>query len=234
MPFRIAGFVPFGTPIVVNMLVAKTPTAHVIAQALNQSHNAAVNWCNRNASGTFDSAGFFLGFAGAVTSASGIVLGLNHLASSLSHQKPWLGRFLPFPAVASANIVNLLCMRSRELSEGIDVLDNRGERVGTSKVAAAQAIRDTALTRVVLPMPNLILAPVLISLLERTSFVRSYPKVFLPAQVAVVSLCFGFGLPFSLSLFEQEGEVAADMLEPHLQQAARDRGLAALRYNKGL
>ena len=43
-PFRTSGFIVFGTPLVVNMLVAKTPLHTVFAQCLNQSHNAAVNW----------------------------------------------------------------------------------------------------------------------------------------------------------------------------------------------
>lgn len=37
---------------------------------------------------------------------------------------------------ASANICNVGLMRHNELSEGIDVLDNNGNVVGSSKIAA--------------------------------------------------------------------------------------------------
>lgn len=40
------------------------------------------------------------------------------------------------PSSASANICNVGLMRHNELSEGIDVLDNNGNVVGSSKVAA--------------------------------------------------------------------------------------------------
>lgn len=42
----------------------------------------------------------------------------------------------PSPFPASANICNVGLMRHNELSEGIDVLDNNGNVVGSSKIAA--------------------------------------------------------------------------------------------------
>ena len=50
MPFRMSGFVPFGTPIVVGLLLpSQTLASTTFWQWLNQSHNACVNYCNRNA-----------------------------------------------------------------------------------------------------------------------------------------------------------------------------------------
>lgn len=40
------------------------------------------------------------------------------------------------PSLASANICNVALMRHNELSEGVDVLDNNGSVVGSSKIAA--------------------------------------------------------------------------------------------------
>jgi len=176
------------------------------------------------------------GFTGAVTSASLICLGLNHLFfTRLSFDKSSaIGRFLPFPAVASANIVNLLCMRRHELEQGIQVVSPDGQVVGVSKVAAWHAVRDTSITRVILPMPNLIIAPILITALERTKFIRKNPRIFIPAQAAIVSLVFLFGLPFSLSLFEQMGEISVQELEENTKKAALAMQLDTVRYNKGL
>ena len=51
MPFRVSGFVPFGTPIVVGLLLPnQTLFATAAWQWINQTHNACINYCNRNAS----------------------------------------------------------------------------------------------------------------------------------------------------------------------------------------
>ncbi|XP_073775753.1 sideroflexin-5a isoform X7 [Danio rerio] len=121
MPFRMSGFVPFGTPVV----------------------------------------------------------GLNVLIKRAEHFSPatriLVQRFIPFPAVASANVCNVLLMRHTELSEGISVLDDKGNVVGTSKLAARHALIETSLTRVVLPMPVLLLPPLVMSLLERFTY-RSWSR----------------------------------------------------------
>ena len=43
---------------------------------------------------------------------------------------------------ATANIANVYLMRSSELQQGIDVYDQQGNLVGTSKVAAQKVIKD--------------------------------------------------------------------------------------------
>lgn len=109
---------------------------------------------------------------------------------------------------AGANVCNVVLMRHWELLEGISVLDQDGNVVGTSRVAARhvrvpvplldhfslplnfdsvlflfcsdlipsfllryrwflQALLETALTRVILPMPILLLPPIVMSFLEK-------------------------------------------------------------------
>ncbi|XP_023804582.1 sideroflexin-5-like, partial [Cyanistes caeruleus] len=118
-------------------------------------------------------------------------------------------RFVPFPAVASANICNVVLMRHTELEEGIDVLDDNGNIVGSSRVAAKHALLETALTRVVLPMPILVLPPIIMSVLEKTSLLRSRPRMILPVQSLVCLAAFGLALPLAISLFPQMSEVSA-------------------------
>ncbi|MEQ2212775.1 Sideroflexin-5, partial [Xenoophorus captivus] len=135
------GFVPFGTPVVVGLLLPnQTMASTIFWQWLNQSHNACVNYSNRNASKTAPFSKFFQGYVGAVTSAVSIAVGLNVLIQRANRLTPTskllVQRFVPFPAVASANICNVVLMRHTELSDGIDVLDDSGKVVGTSKVAA--------------------------------------------------------------------------------------------------
>ncbi|KAG8134233.1 hypothetical protein E2320_007368 [Naja naja] len=204
------GYIPFGTPI-----------------WLNQSHNACVNYANRNAT----------------------KVGLNVLIQRANQFTPatriLIQRFVPFPAVASANICNVVLMRHTELEEGIDVLDGEGNVVGSSRIAARhegkrhiwspivspQALLETALTRVVLPMPILVLPPIIMSLLEKTAFLRSRPRMLLPVQSLVCLAAFGLALPLAISLFPQMSEIETARLEPEIAQATTS---LTVTYNKGL
>nr|XP_040055709.1 sideroflexin-5a isoform X2 [Gasterosteus aculeatus aculeatus] len=190
MPFRMSGFIPFGTPVVVGLLLPhQTLASTIFWQCLNQSHNACVNYCNRNASKPAPVSKFLEGYLGAVTSAVSIAVGLNVLVRRARRLGPTtrllVQRFIPFPAVAAANVCNVVLMRHSELSEGISVLDDSGNVVGTSKVAARHALLETALTRAVLPVPILILPPIIMSVLER--FVSGDGGSFSPVRLQASS-----------------------------------------------
>ncbi|XP_064190811.1 sideroflexin-5a isoform X2 [Anguilla rostrata] len=106
MPFRMSGYVPFGTPIVVGLLLPnQTLGSTVFWQWLNQSHNACVNYSNRNATKPAAASKFLLGYLGAVTSAVSIAVGLNVLIRRANRFSPagrvLVQRFVPFPAVGS-------------------------------------------------------------------------------------------------------------------------------------
>ncbi|XP_068799945.1 sideroflexin-5 isoform X5 [Struthio camelus] len=214
MPFRMSGYIPFGTPIVVGLLLPnQTLASTVFWQWLNQSHNACVNYANRNAT----------------------KVGLNVLVQRANKFTPatrlLIQRFVPFPAVASANICNVVLMRHTELEEGIDVLDNNGNLVGSSRIAAKHALLETALTRVVLPMPILVLPPIIMSILEKTSLLRSRPRMILPVQSLVCLAAFGLALPLAISLFPQMSEIETSRLEPEIALATTSKTVV---YNKGL
>ena len=50
MPFRMSGYVPFNSPILAGLLMPNPSLAQTVFwQWLNQSHNACVNYANRNA-----------------------------------------------------------------------------------------------------------------------------------------------------------------------------------------
>uniref|UniRef100_A0A665WC67 Sideroflexin 5b n=1 Tax=Echeneis naucrates TaxID=173247 RepID=A0A665WC67_ECHNA len=218
MPFRMSGYVPFGTPI-----------------WLNQSHNACVNYANRNATKPTPTSKFLQGYVGAVTSAVSIAVGLNVLIQKANKLSPAtrmiIQRLVPFPAVASANICNVGLMRHNELSEGIDVLDNSGNVVGSSKIAARHAIMETAFTRVVLPMPIFVLPPIIMSYLERLQFLQSSRRLLLPIHSLVCLVTFGLSLPVAISLFPQMSKVEVSRLEPEIAMATDCK---VVTYNKGL
>ncbi|XP_035983324.1 sideroflexin-5b isoform X3 [Fundulus heteroclitus] len=209
--------------------------AQKIKQWLNQSHNACVNYANRNATKPTPTSKFLQGYVGAVTSAVSIAVGLNVLIQKANKLSPStrmiIQRFVPFPAVASANICNVALMRHNELSEGIDVLDNNGTVVGSSKIAARHAIMETAFTRVVLPMPIFVLPPIIMSYLERLRFLQRNRRLLLPIHSVVCLVTFGLSLPVAISLFPQMSQIEVSRLEPEIAMATDCR---VLTYNKGL
>ncbi|XP_033488466.1 sideroflexin-5b [Epinephelus lanceolatus] len=236
MPFRMSGYVPFGTPIVIGLLLPnQTVVSTIIWQWLNQSHNACVNYANRNATKPTPTSKFVQGYVGAVTSAVSIAVGLNVLIQKANKLSPAtrmiIQRLVPFPAVASANICNVGLMRHNELSEGIDVLDNNGNVVGSSKIAARHAIMETAFTRVVLPMPIFVLPPIIMSYLERLRFLQSNRRLLLPIHSLVCLVTFGLSLPVAISLFPQMSQIEVSRLEPEIAMATDCK---VVTYNKGL
>uniref|UniRef100_A0A3B4D0V9 Sidoreflexin n=1 Tax=Pygocentrus nattereri TaxID=42514 RepID=A0A3B4D0V9_PYGNA len=212
MPFRMSGYVPFGTPIVVGLLLPnQTLASTVFWQWLNQSHNACVNYANRNATKPTPTSRFIQGYLGAVTSAVSIAVGLNVLIEKSRTFNPAtrliIQRFVPFPAVASANICNVALMRHNELSEGIDVLDSNGNVVGSSRIAAKHALMETAFTRVVLPLPIFVLPPIIMAFLEKRPLLQAHRWLMLPVHSLVCLAVFGLSLPLAISLFPQMSEV---------------------------
>lgn len=236
MPFRMSGFVPFGTPMVVGMLLPnQTILSTVFWQWLNQSHNACVNYSNRNATKETSMKDFATGYIGAVTSAVSIAVGLNVLVKNASNLSPakrmFIQRFIPFPAVASASVCNVVLMRLKELSTGIEVTTKDGTVVGVSKIAAKKALKETAATRAVLPAPILIIPPIIMSMLERTKWFPRYPRLYLPMQVLVCTLSFGLALPVAIAMFPQMSQINVNDLEKEIQDNTKH---SSLYYNKGL
>ncbi|XP_046870783.1 sideroflexin-5a isoform X2 [Hypomesus transpacificus] len=236
MPFRMSGYIPFGTPVVIGLLLPnQTLLSSIFWQWLNQSHNACVNYSNRNATKPTPVSTFCLGYVGAVTSALSIAVGLKVLVQRADKFRPatrfLLQRFIPFPAVAGANVCNVLLMRHSELSEGISVLDDSGKAVGTSRLAARHALLDTALTRVVLPMPILLLPPFIMAMLERFPFLQKHRRLVLPTHSVVCLGAFSLALPLAISLFPQMSQIDVSRLEPDIAMATDCKSVT---YNKGL
>uniref|UniRef100_H2YZY8 Sidoreflexin n=1 Tax=Ciona savignyi TaxID=51511 RepID=H2YZY8_CIOSA len=236
MPFRMSGYVPFGTPIVIGLLLPnQTLVSTVFWQWLNQSHNACVNYCNRNATQNTSMSDFISGYVGAVSSAVGIALGLNALVKRSTKLSPLtrslVQRFVPFPAVATASVCNVVLMRHSELSTGIEVTDANDNVVGISKKAAKKALVETAMTRAFLPAPILLIPPVIMTMLERTKWFPRYPRLNLPAQAVLVTASFGLALPLAIALFPQKSQISVEELEPEIKIKTKE---VALYYNKGL
>jgi tricarboxylate carrier len=239
-PFRMSGFAVFGTPIMVGMLMPNpTMLGTIFWQALNQTHNACVNYSNRNASAATTVQDILTGYCGAVLSSVTIAVGLNQAvkrASMAPHVKAIVSRFVPYPAVATASSLNMLLMRRTELKSGIVVKSADGTEYGPSQKAASLAIYQTLITRVVLPAPLLLIPPITMMALDKTPIFRALPRARMPVEALVCVLAFVFGLPFAIAVFPQEGSAKVTDLEEHFHHI-RDRSgnpVTTLFFNKGL
>lgn len=75
-------------------------------------------------------------------------MGIAYVLKKFIENRPWtavkkakLGAYISFPAVCVANSMNMVCMRFKELMEGIPVTDKiTGAELGSSKKAAQKAI----------------------------------------------------------------------------------------------
>ena len=139
-PFRMSGFAVYGTPIMVGLLLPSPSLASTVFwQALNQSHNSAVNYANKNKSRPTSNRQILEGYLGAVLTSVTIAVGLKEAVRRAPMQpsvRAVVARFIAYPAVATASTCNMLLMRRGEASTGIEVVDDNGTVYGTSKIAA--------------------------------------------------------------------------------------------------
>lgn len=154
---------------------------------------------------------FLQGYTGAVTAAISISVGLSLLlkrANNLSPSlKSMIQRFVPLPAVATASTLNVLLMRRHELDKGIDVLDKSGKVVGSSQLAAKKALKEMAISRALLPVPLLTIPPIIMSMFEKTSALKKNPRLHMPINLVVCTICFFYALPATIAIFPQMSTV---------------------------
>jgi tricarboxylate carrier len=232
VPFRMSAFVPMNMPIVFGMLTANPANiaSTIFWQWINQSYNVCVNYANRNASNSMPPEKIAQAYGAAVVASGGIAVGLGEMTKRFASFKS-ISKFVPFFAVASAGALNVLLMRYNEIEEGIQVKDLDGNVVGTSKIAGKMAISQVAATRVILPIPVLLLPPILMRFVTLTA---RTPRML--AELGIISACLGVGLPIAISMFPQKSLVPVKDLEPEFQDLKDKNGNAinTLTFNKGL
>ncbi|KAA0197372.1 hypothetical protein HAZT_HAZT007811, partial [Hyalella azteca] len=130
---RMSFQVPGGMLLTGAMLAFYRSTPAVVFwQWANQSFNALVNYTNRNAASDISTTQLGLAYTSATTAALTTALGLKKFFGS-SKKFSLLQRFVPFIAVAAANMVNIPLMRQNELISGVALVDENGNHVGYSK-----------------------------------------------------------------------------------------------------
>ena len=158
------------------MIMRQTTSTVIFWQWINQTYNAAINYSNRNASSNLDTKGLMLAYTGAVTTSITIGLGMRRILMPLIKSVKGPGQiFLTFlvntSAIASASVLNVLIMRYNEIQEGITMIDKDGNEHGKSKIMGKSAVLKTASTRIILPVPPLLIPTVTFYLMEKYNFV---------------------------------------------------------------
>jgi hypothetical protein len=106
-------------------------------QVLNQSFNAVVNYTNRSGDAPIPTSTLATSFGIATSSATATAYLFSRVAKRMP---PFFARIVPFTAVAAANCINLPFMRSSEITNGIQLVNEKDEKIGQSPKVAKKAI----------------------------------------------------------------------------------------------
>jgi len=234
---RMSAQVPMNMLITGGMVAFyKTVPAIIFWQWINQSFNALVNYTNRSGDAPLTDKQILASYIVATGGAVATAIALNKVAER--SQSPLLARLVPFIAVSAANCVNIPCMRAQELKEGTPVFDSNENRLGNSKIAAQQGIKQVILSRVAMAAPGMVLAPFIMNHLERRGTLCRYPWMAVPLQLAIIGLCLTFATPLACAVFKQRAELRYCDLELELREKTEQRVGKDVPYmvfyNKGL
>eukprot|EP00922_Rhytidocystis_sp_ex-Travisia-forbesii_P070409 GHVS01105174.1.p1 GENE.GHVS01105174.1~~GHVS01105174.1.p1 ORF type:complete len:373 (-),score=48.43 GHVS01105174.1:390-1508(-) len=242
---RLAMFVPINIPICAGMLLAPATLPNLIGwQWVNQTYNAYFNFSQANKDSSKQQQGgvdidLVKGYSCACLVSVGLAVGSSQWLSrskSLSDVlRSRLRMIVPYVAVASAGVANVGLMRLRELTDGIPVFFNPAgdnqtpEPLGVSKVAAKQALMQTAISRIVLPIPILALPPPILALCYRLRAVKGSRILKVTAELTVLIAGLWVGLPCAVGIFPQMASLPMSDVEPELLEKAKE----ILRQRKG-
>ncbi|EFA77965.1 sideroflexin [Heterostelium album PN500] len=241
LAFRMCSFLPINVVICAGLILPNPAIGTTIFwQWINQSYNIALNHANRNASNTMSTQQIFKSYVSAVgiscSLAVGLGYGVNRLKIPSVAVQNGLKMLVPFTAVTTAGVANVLIMRGNEMKDGIDVKDKFGQIHGKSQEAGKMAVYKVAFSRVATSFPALLLPPIVMSFVDKLKFVQKYPKVKLPINLAVIAAIFNSSLPAAIALFPQESTIETSKLEPRFHNLKDKDGnlIKEFIYNKGL
>lgn len=189
----------------------RTNVAVIFWQWVNQSFNALVNYTNRNAKSDITNKQILTAYVSATTCAVITAVGLKRILS-LKTKSVLLQRFVPFAAVASANMVNIPLMRQSEVANGIACFDEHDNKVTESRYAACKGISQVVFSRITMAAPGMMLTPVIVQRLEKLALYKKYPSVGVVVQTAICGAFLVFMTPTACALFPQRCSIPTDRL----------------------
>lgn len=191
---RFSSYSVMNIPILFGMILMKqTPATIVFWQWINQTYNAIMNYANRNASSSLDMKGLGISYSAAVVSSISIGLGMRKLLTPFTRTVTGPGLLfynfiISVTAVGCASVLNVLIMRSKEMQEGIMLVDHEGREYGKSQIIGKDAVLKTAASRIILPIPPLLFPTVAFYYMEKKKLV---PKKRLTKLLTESFIFFG-------------------------------------------
>lgn len=242
LPFRMSSCVLSNLVVTAGMLTPNLKTAGTIFwQVANQSLNVAINTANSNKSNPLTTKQIIANYSMAVTASCSVALGLKSVVPRLRNISPGtrtvLGRLVPFAAVVSAGVVNVVLMRIEEIRKGIAVFDSESNKVGTSKTAAKYAVGETAVSRVVNATPVMVIPPLILLRLQNSKVLLGKPKRHeTMANIGILFVTALIVLPFALAVFPLRRELPVTALEEQFHNLKDENGnpIKTLHFNRGL
>lgn len=198
-----------------------------------------VNYTNRNANSPTTTTQLGIAYVSATTSA--LVASLSYKSFLQKRGNPFFQRYAPFAAVAVANCVNIPLMRQNELKNGIEVVDEDGNVVGKSRLAALTGITQVVASRITMAAPGMIILPVIMQRLERINWFNKIKILHAPFQVMAVGCFLIVMVPAACGLFPQRASLSASTIkrfEPELykqiEELTKNKVPENVYFNKGL
>lgn len=179
-------------------------------------------------------------YAAAVGSALTVAFGLaTFIQRRYNHaQAKSLLRWVAFPSAVVASSLNCYIVRSPEIDTGVPLVNSDGEDVlpnETSKIAAERGVKLTTLSRALLQAPVYFLPPFLMGFVPSLkNMILKNPMIRVPMTTYLLLVCFGIGLPASVAIFPQMGEIKVEEAEDKYRNLKDGRQYTVLYYNKGL
>jgi tricarboxylate carrier len=241
-PMRLCSYASMSIPVQFGLLLSKSTVFNIVFwQWTNQTYSAGVNYANRNASSSLDMKGIITAYGAACTASVGIGLGMRQLLSPISKNmkgpsKLFINFLVSLTAVGSAGFLNLLIMRSKEMQEGINLVDHEGVERGKSRIIGRKAVISTASTRLLMPIPPLLLPTITFYIMEKRNLVPKNRYVKGALDAAIFFLYLSLGPPLACSVFEQTARTKVDSIESEFHNLKDSNGdlVTELFYNKGL
>jgi len=200
LPFyqRFCSYSIINIPVLFGMILSpQTTTSIILWQWVNQTYNAMLNYSNRNASSNLDMKGLGIAYGSAVTASISIGLGMRKILSPYTKNVKGPGLLfsnflINVTAIGCAGVLNVLIMRSSEMKEGITLVDKEGTPTGKSQIIGKSAVLKTAATRVILPIPPLLIPTVAFYLLEKKHMIpkNRAGKLFMETAIFFSSMAF--------------------------------------------
>eukprot|EP00924_Labyrinthula_sp_SR-Ha-C_P006063 snap_masked-scaffold_65-processed-gene-0.42-mRNA-1 protein AED:0.15 eAED:0.15 QI:81/0.4/0.33/0.66/0.8/0.66/6/0/410 len=229
-PFRMSGYVPYNGPICAAMMLTTSTSGLVFWNWVNQSHNALVNYFNRNATSTTSNSTLITSYLGAVGSAMTVAFTLSKVITNQS-----LLKFIAFPSSMVASSLNCYIMRRPETQTGINIFDETGKQIGShkSKAAAKKAVMETVGSRSLLQIPVFLGPALILSLPPVVKLIKKVSILRIPIMTFVTMSCFGLGLPATVALFPQTGKININRIEEEFRQDVKGQFSFFNKYSGG-